>query len=86
MISGPTPEKPSIGPAAFATVACARLCRNASASALTQDRFAAQCVLIQVRHTDQKITDCCLSGHFGEGESVSEVSVQTQEPPTLYKG
>src|SRR4029077_16310020 len=66
MISGLTPEKPSIGPAAFAPVACARLCRNASASALTQDRFAAQCVLIQVRHTDQTITDRYLSGHFAE--------------------
>src|SRR4029077_20875361 len=80
MISGLTPEKPSIGPAAFATVACARLCRNASASALTQDRFAAQCVLIQVRHRDQTITDRYFSGHFGEGESVSA----TQGPLTLY--
>ena len=44
---------------------------HASASALTQDRFAAQCVLIQVRHTDQTITDRCLSGHTSEKVKVS---------------
>ena len=71
-------------PAAFVTVACARVCRNGSASALTQDRFAARWVLIRVRHTDQTITDRYLSRHFWRGESVSEVSVQTQEPLTLH--
>src|SRR5260370_28494707 len=33
---------------------------------ITGDRFAAECVLVRVRHADKTITDRCLSGHFGE--------------------
>ena len=34
-------------------MACARVCRNASAS--TQDRFTAERVLIRVRHADKML-------------------------------